>query len=144
MWIVYALLASALWGLEYALMGRLFNGRITPMSLITIQMAIGTLLVGTLAVSSGSFQKDISFIKADPSLLRLILVSAIVFALGSLMIATSVKEGNAVIAGLVEISYPLFIILFLTLFGWNEPLGVRVFLGGALIMLGAVMVHSAT
>jgi drug/metabolite transporter (DMT)-like permease len=144
MWMVYAVMAAALWGLEYAIMGRLLDGRLSPLSLLSIQMAVGTLLIGSVALASGSFHRDMGTITSNTVTLRLIVVSSLVFSLGSYMIATSIQEGNAVLAGLVEISYPVFILLFLVLFGWNEPIGPRALVGGGLILAGALLVQSAT
>jgi drug/metabolite transporter (DMT)-like permease len=144
MWMVYAVAAAALWGLEYAIMGRLLDGRLSPLSLLAIQMAVGTLLIGSVALATGSFHRDVGTITSNATTLRLIVISSLVFALGSYMIATSIQEGNAVLAGLVEISYPLFILLFLIMFGWNEPIGLRALFGGGLILAGAILVQSAT
>ena len=52
MWMVYAVAASALWGLEYALLGRLFAGRLSPLSLLAIQMTVGTVLIGSIALAT--------------------------------------------------------------------------------------------
>lgn len=143
MWMVYAVAAAALWGLEYALMGRLFNGRLSPLSLLAIQMAVGTALIGAVAVATGTLRREIEIITATPETLRLVVLSTLVFTLGSYMIATSIQEGNALVAGLVEISYPLFILFFLVILGWNEPVGLRAVFGGVLIVAGAVLIQSS-
>jgi drug/metabolite transporter (DMT)-like permease len=143
MWMAYAVAAAALWGLEYALMGRLFNGRLSPLSLLSIQMAVGAAMIGTIAIATGTLRRDSAAITSNPEILRLVVISSLVFTLGSYMIATSIKEGNALLAGLVEISYPLFILAFLIILGWNEPVGPRAIVGGILIIAGAVLVQSS-
>jgi drug/metabolite transporter (DMT)-like permease len=143
MWMVYAVAAAALWGLEYALMGKLFNGRLSPLSLLAIQMVVGTILIGSVALATGTLRREALAITSNPETLRLVVISSLVFALGSYMIATSIKEGNALVAGLVEISYPLFILAFLVILGWNEPVGPRALVGGGLIIAGAFLVQSS-
>ena len=143
MWMVYAIAAAAFWGLEYILMGRLFNGRISPLFLLTIQMAIGTALFGSISLATGAMRRDSNEIATNPEAFRLVLMSAVVFALGSYMIARSIKESNALVAGLMEVSYPLFIFAFMAILGWNEPVNHRTVLGGILIVSGAAILQSS-
>lgn len=143
MWMFYAIAAAALWGLEYALLGRLFNGRVSPLSVLAIQMAVGTTVIGAAALTTGSLRRELGMIASNPDTLRLVIISALVFTLGSYMIATSIKEGNALVAGLVEISYPLFILAFLVILGWNEPVGIMAIVGGLFIIIGAVLVQAS-
>ena len=77
MWMVYAIAAAAFWGLEYILMGRLFNGRISPLFLLTIQMAIGTALFGSISLATGAMRRDSNEIATNPEAFRLVLMSAI-------------------------------------------------------------------
>jgi drug/metabolite transporter (DMT)-like permease len=143
MWYVYAAGAAALWGLEYALLGRLFDGRISPLFLLALQMLTGAVIMGSMVVLTGQFHQQVEVATSDRNTMMLILFSTFAFTLGSFLIATSIKEGNAVLAGLAEISYPLFIIVFSVMLGWAEPLNARALIGGALIMVGAVFLKTA-
>jgi drug/metabolite transporter (DMT)-like permease len=143
MWFTYAVAASALWGLEYALMGRLFDGRISPLFLLSIQMLFGALILCTVCVVSGTFAAEAGVAVKSPEIMRLVFFSILVFTLGSYMIATSIQGGNALVAGLVEISYPLFILVFTLALGWAEPIGARALIGGLLIVAGAAIIQSA-
>jgi drug/metabolite transporter (DMT)-like permease len=144
MWFAYAMLASALWGLEYALMGRLFDGRISPLALVSIQMAIGSVFLGGLALATGRMQADIRYIADNNSVLWLVLFSITVFTLGNFFIAASIKEANALLAGLAEISYPLFILVFTIMLGWAEPVSARALVGGILILIGAIFLKTGS
>jgi drug/metabolite transporter (DMT)-like permease len=144
MWFTYAMLASALWGLEYAIMGRLFDGRISPIALVSIQMAIGSVFLGALALATGRMQADIRHIADNNSVLLLVLFSITVFTLGNFFIAASIKEANALLAGLAEISYPLFILVFTIMLGWGEPVSARALLGGVLILIGAIFLKTGS
>jgi drug/metabolite transporter (DMT)-like permease len=143
MWMVYALCAAALWGLEYVLLGRLFDNRISPVFLLSIQMFVGALTLGSICVASGTFTSEIGAATRSWTSILLIVFSTIVFTLGSFMIAASIKEGNALLAGLIEISYPLFILVFSILLGWSEPVGLRALIGGLAILAGAAIIQSS-
>ena len=142
MWLAYALAASALWGFEYAIVGRILGDRLSPLSLVSIQMAVGSLGLGVIAWATGALRRDVSVVSGDQALFWLVLASILVFTLGNLMIAVSIKEGNAVLAGFVEISYPLFIIFFSVLLGWGASLGPRTVFGGLVILVGVLILKS--
>ncbi len=58
----------------------------------------------------------------------------------SLLIASSIKHSNAVVAGLVEISYPLFIIIFSFLILKETNIDFKTIIGGLLIIIGVVII----
>jgi drug/metabolite transporter (DMT)-like permease len=139
MWLLYALLASALWGFEYAIVERILGDRISALSLVAVQMSIGSILLAAAAWGFGTLRSDLVTISNDRGLGLLILASISVFTLGNLMIACSIKEGKAVLAGFIEISYPLFIILFSLLLGWGGNVGPRTVVGGLVILAGVLI-----
>ncbi len=143
LWFFYATAAAALWGLEYVLLGRLFDSRISPIFLLSVQMFTGAVVLGTACIASGTFRAEMDIAMGDRTVLLLIALSAVVFTLGTLLIATSIKEGSPLLAGLVEISYPLFILLFSVLLGWSTPINPRALIGGLLIICGAVILKSS-
>ena len=143
LWFVYASTAAALWGLEYVLLGRLFDSRISPIFLLFVQMLTGALVLGTVCIANGSFKVEVGTAMSSRIVLMLIALSAVVFVLATVLIATSIKEGSPLLAGLVEMSYPLFILFFSIVLGWSDPLNPRVWIGGLLIISGAVILRSA-
>lgn len=143
MWLVYAMSASALWGLEYVLMGRLFDGRISPLFLLSIQMLTSAVTIGSICIATGTFTTELGAATRSPNVIMLVVFSCIVFGLGNLLIATSIQAGNPLLAGLVEISYPLFIVVFAIVLGWSEPVGPRALVGGLTILAGAAILQTA-
>jgi drug/metabolite transporter (DMT)-like permease len=143
MWYFYAIAASALWGLEYALIGRLFDGRVSPLFLLPIQMLVGAAVLGTVCFATGTFHAQIGAATRSSNTMMLIFMSTVVFTLGSFLIATSVKEGSALLAGLAEISYPLFILIFTVMLGWAEPVSARALVGGILILVGSIFIKTS-
>jgi drug/metabolite transporter (DMT)-like permease len=137
MWIVYALLASVFWGLNYVLAERLFKAKVTPVTLVGVEMLFGSIVL--LAVSYFSKLTHDAHVMKDNLWLSLACISTMI--VGNLMIATSIHEKNATLAGLIEISYPVFIILFtLLLFGTNH-MTPSVWVGGSLIFAGVGIIY---
>lgn len=144
MWIYYAVGAAITWGLEYALLDRILGGKVSPVFLRTLQMLAGFLAFGIAACASGKLVEDAQQAIADRGTLFLIAISLCTFSLANLLIALSIRDGNALLAGLVEMSYPIFIVMFsLLLFGAMHVTAHTV-AGGGLIMLGiAVLKHGS-
>ncbi len=143
MWMVYALGASALWGFEYVLLGRLFHDRISPLFLLSIQMLVGSITLGCVCLATGTFSSEIGIATRNWTVMFMIAFSSIVFTLGSILIAVSIQKGNPLLAGLVEISYPLFILIFSLLFGFSETISFRALLGGFIVFVGVLILQSA-
>ena len=139
MWLLYALTAAALWGLEYALVERILGERYSPLVLVSLQMLVGAVVLGTLALRSGGVQKELGLALSNRGDMALILLSTLVFTAGNYMIAKSIDEGNAVVAGFVEISYPVFIILFSLALGWGHAISWRTVLGGVIVLCGIML-----
>jgi drug/metabolite transporter (DMT)-like permease len=142
MWLVYAVAASALWGFEYALVGRILGDRFSPLFLVSLQMFVGALTLGALAVATGTITSEGRVALGERGTVGLILLSTVVFTLGNFMIAASIKEGNAIIAGFVEISYPLFIVLASLAFGWSGQIGWRTIVGGLIVLAGVMLLQT--
>jgi drug/metabolite transporter (DMT)-like permease len=141
-WFAAAAAASALWGLEYVLLGRLFSQRVTPLFLLSIQMFVGGITLGGICIANRSVGAQFALVLADRGVLFVLVLSTAVFAVANLLIATSIKGGSPLLAGLVEISYPLFILLFSMAMGRTAPLDLRTLIGGGLIVCGAALLQS--
>ena len=140
MWIVFALFASLFWGLNYVLAERIFSYKISPLTLVGIEMFIG----GAAFLAISAFHRlgsELTAISADRTLVLLLIAALISTVTGNLLIATSIQSKNATLAGLIEISYPLFIAAFsYLLFGINY-ISIGVACGGALIFGGVVVIY---
>lgn len=136
MWLTYAIAASAIWGFEYALLGRLLGDKLSPLFLLSLQSFVAALTTGVVCAVSGTLRTESAFLTQDGSTLGLVVLSTVTFTLGNFMIAASIKEGNAVAAGFVEISYPLFIIAFSIALGWITHVDVRTIVGGLIVLAG--------
>ena len=48
MWFIYATGAAAVWGLDYFLLERLYQNKLSPLFILSLQMLFGTLCIGFL------------------------------------------------------------------------------------------------
>ncbi len=140
MWILYALGASVLWGLNYVLAEQLYKNIsvITSISITTFFTFIITLLV---TLNRGVLFRDVTAILDSKRLIIILVAEIIVFILADLLIAFSIIEKSATIAGLIEISYPLFIALFAYLIFRESELNMSISIGGLFIFVGVGIIY---
>jgi drug/metabolite transporter (DMT)-like permease len=141
MWIVYALLASLLWGVDYTLAERVLSRKVSPLCLNSFQMLGGAILFVTAFLSRGGAREEIQRAAGDRRLFGLILLTVITGALGNFCIVTSIGSKNATISSLIEVSYPLSVVLFTWLIFHKINLNLGTTLGGAFIILGVVLIY---
>lgn len=139
MWLTWAIGAAVLWGLTYVLMERLFQSiSIVTLLLITSVLACGVFL--PFAWLHGELTRDLKTIWLTPSLLRTLLAYSVVWVAAEICISVSIAAKNASLAGLIEITYPIFIILFSIVLFQENPLNLPVVIGGALIFAGVAII----
>ena len=138
MWLFYAIVAAMLWGLNYSLNERVFEKEVSPATLLVFQAMAGMLIAGL--VGGRSIPGDLRAVATDRATLGFAVAALFSYGLGNLMISLSIQAKNATVAGLVELSYPIFTVLFSYLLfkKWHlSPMGMG---GGVLIMIGVAMV----
>lgn len=139
MWLIFAASASALWGLSYALSEQIYK-----YTSIYTTLAIDTFIISIAffiaSWAKGLLKQDVVAITSSPKVFGLFISGLVVFALAELFIALSITSKNATLAGLIEISYPLFIALFAYLLFRESQLNWGVAAGGLLIFLGVTTV----
>lgn len=139
MWLVYAIFAAVIWGLDYALGEKILQSKISPITLLALQMLLGSLLYLALG-SVARLRADINVIVHNKALLWILLAALISFSAGNLLVFLSIKAKNAVFAGLVELSYPIFTMLFAWLLFNNNRFSVSTALGSLLIFSGIMVI----
>ncbi len=140
MWIIFALGASLMWGLNYVINEQVFKNIsvVTTLALTTIMTGIVMLLIAT----GGHFlQQDLTIITSSRRVLFLIIASTITLIVAELLIGFSITAKSATLAGLIEISYPIFIALFAYLLFKENQLNAPTAIGGALIFIGVFVIY---
>ena len=138
MWIIYALLASILWGLNYSLSERILNS-ISPVSLLALEMAAGGIFFSIIA-SFTNFKQDWKSLLTEPNLFWITLLEVVVVILASFFIVCSVRAKNATAAGIIELIYPLFIIFFSWVLFRENHVNASVISGGIFIFIGVLLI----
>jgi|SRR5579885_891276 drug/metabolite transporter (DMT)-like permease len=141
MWLVYAILAAVLWGLNYAIAERILHN-ISTVTLLALEMLIGGLLF--LIISYFTHLKtDLYLLSTQLKIFWLTLIEIIIVLAANFFIVSSIRGKDATVAGIVELIYPLFTILFTWILFRENHVNTQVIIGGGLILLGVFVISYA-
>lgn len=140
MWLLYSLLSAVIWGANYLFYEKIL-ARISVSTLYFIDLTVGAIVFLFFALFNNAFTKDISLIQSSKSLQILILATVITSILANLFIALAIQSKNATLSTLIEISYPVFIILLGWLLFKENNLSLSVLIGGGLIFSGITVIY---
>lgn len=139
MWRLYAIVASILWGLDYSLTEKALE-KIRLPTLLAVELAVGFVCMIALSLVSGNFKRDVMTLVNARSDLVVVALIVIAFNVANALIVLSIGSKNAALAGIIEISYPLFIVLFSWLLFKEGSLSLSTIVGGALILTGVCLI----
>ena|SRR5579859_2350885 len=135
--VVFALVAAIIWGIDYALADRVLKS-ISVYTLVTIEMFIGTIVFSVIGYNE--IINDVTILKTDHQVLKYFIIDTIGFNIGFYLICKSIQSSNAAVAGLIEISYPIFIIIASWLFFRENHLTLPIIIGGIFIFIGLAII----
>ena len=140
MWFIFAISASVMWGLTYVIDEKIYE-KIS----VSTSLAIASLcaFVVTLAMSyfTGSLKLDLHELATSRNTLGLVMAGTTTLVIAEIFIGLSITAKNATLAGLIEISYPLFIALFAYILFRNNQLTISTIVGGILIFSGVIVIY---
>lgn len=136
-WYVAALAAAITWGIYYPLVDMALK-RISLYSVILLSM-IPVLLAIPLFLNT--VKNDVETVRALPTSEQWIfVVLGLIGLFGEVMVYTAITGKNATLASLIEMTYPLFVVIFTYVFYRQMHITPTVFVGGMLILVGAGLI----
>lgn len=141
LWFIYALGAAVLWGFSYALTDKILKAGIAPIQFFALEFIIALpILILLAAFYSSGIKSGAELLLSNKTLLLYFLLCVFSFVLGTFFIFTSISEKNATLSSIIEISYPLFTILFSWLLFREFHLNFYSVIGAVLILSGTVLI----
>lgn len=140
-WFFYALSAAALWGLGYALSEKLLKqAGIPPSFLLVIQGIVTFLPYLVVSYYLGTLKIGMDAVMMQKWVLPVALLMCLCIVLGNYFILTSISLKNATLSNVIEITYPLFTLLFAFLIFRDVQINLWSALGAGLILSGVVVI----
>jgi drug/metabolite transporter (DMT)-like permease len=133
--VLWALVASVVWGLVYNIDEKL----VLKTNPLTIFLLGNILQLGMLLpyFFTSTWKNDIKTM--DSGQFWLLFIGEILYLISGLAILYAVKYLSAPVASAIEISYPFFVAIF-AYFIFKGEINTNVWIGGALIFIGSVIV----
>lgn len=135
-WAVAATLSAVCWGLHYAIVERL----LVKYSPFTIFLSIIVCTVLFLPFiwkhASQDFQALLSSPWQDKAMLAALVIT---FVVAAFSILYAIESKDAVYASLIEITYPLFVLVFAAILFEYRDMDLRMMIGGSLILMGTML-----
>ena len=139
MWIVFALGASVFWGMSYV-----FNEEIYKKISVFTALGIASLAIFVLTILmayfTGNLKPDLMAIASSKKLMWYVVGGVLALFVAELFIGFSIAAKNATLAGLIEISYPLFIVLFSYIL-FKSTVTIPTMIGGFIIFSGVFIIY---
>jgi drug/metabolite transporter (DMT)-like permease len=139
-WLFYALGAAIIWGVNYAVSGRLLERGMSPQTLFFVDMVCGATAMGLFLVVSGRWQASLHEIRVVRPDLAWLIVAVGAATTAGLLIFMSIEAKNATVASLIEVTYPLFTAFFAWAFFRQTTMNASTIVGALLIFAGVVIV----
>jgi drug/metabolite transporter (DMT)-like permease len=139
MWLIIAIMAAVLWGLNYSLDERIFKNQVSPLTILALQAWAGAIIFSVLSYFSTA-KTDFTILSTNRNTLWLTLGSIAAANIGIYLIAVSIQIKNATFASLIEQTYPIFTILFTYLLFHENHLTKNIMIGGLFILIGTVII----
>lgn len=140
MWLVYAVTAAIIWGLNYTLDGKILENGVSPLVLLAAQCTLGAIVFTILSYFFSSPNLWSTLTAKNNGNWWLFPTTVLVANLGNFFIILSMQAKNSTIAALIELTYPIFTILFTFLLFKENYLNKVTVIGGSLILLGVVII----
>lgn len=136
-WYIAALGAAITWGIYYPLVDMALK-RISVYSIILLSM-IPVLLV--LPIFLKTVSDDIETVRTLPVSEQWVILSlGLIGLFGEVMVYLAISEKNATLTSLIEMTYPIFVVLFAYLFYRQMHVTTSVFIGGMMILIGSGLI----
>jgi drug/metabolite transporter (DMT)-like permease len=141
LWLIYALAAAVIWGINYAVSGRLLERGVSPQALFFVDLVFGAAAVGAVITLTGRWSATVAQVRGlSAGDFAWLLVAVAASTAAGLLIFLSIGAKNATLASLIEVTYPLFTAFFAWVLFRQATLNTDTVVGALLIFVGVVVV----
>lgn len=132
---IYALMASFFWGLMYYANSKIIKTGMTYSQILVFSLPLWFFMMFFLRKDESLI--DLKLIENNKLLIIIFLISSI---LGNFLIFQSLKENDVVVISVLEMTYPIFILLIKFFFErerieWTQMLGILVTIFGVFLVV---------
>jgi uncharacterized membrane protein len=139
-WLIYALGAAVIWGINYAVSGRLLERGVSPPTLFLVDLLFGTMAMVVLISFTGRWNATLAELTNARADTFWLIVAAMAATSAGMLIFLSIEAKNATLSSLIEVTYPLFTAFFAWILFRQSTINLATLIGAALIFVGVLIV----
>jgi len=139
-WMIFAVAAAIFWGASYAASGPILRAGMSPL-IFYFCWSVITFITAAAALVLGGKEKILFLqLRAVGAHTGWFLFSLLAASLGALLTYLAIGEKNPTLASIIEISYPLFVVIFTWLFFQEFQLNAMTCLGAFFVLFGVMLI----
>lgn len=141
LWFICALGTAIMWGFGYALSEKVMKDAFHPlfMMVVTGFLYLGLSLIA--AYFTNNLKSGIQMVEDNPASIISVLLVSLSVVIGSFLILYAISLKNATMVNLIEITYPVFTLLFAYLIMKEVQINVSTLIGGLFIFIGIGIIY---
>ena len=141
LWFYCALGAALLWGFSYALSEKVMKDALSPMFIMVVTGFFYFVISLLIAYFTDNLKGGFTAINQDKSLFLNLLILSLSYVIGAFLIYYAINLKNATMVNLIEITFPIFTLIFAYLLMKEVQINVSTLLGGSLIFIGVGIIY---
>ncbi len=141
LWFFYALISSVLWGLGYVFSEKILKAGISAPFLMLVYLVVSVPIFFLLTHFTNTMKPSFEVMTSNKMVGLYFVVVIASFVVANYFIFVSISMKNATLTNLIEISYPVFTVLFSWLIFKEFHLNLATSLGALLIFSGVTLIY---
>ena len=140
LWLICALITAISWGFGYALSEKLMKDAFSPIFIMVVSGFFYFTLSLILAFFTKQLEPGFQIISEDKTKLIGICILSISYVVGTGLIFYAISLKNATLVNLIEITYPVFTVIFAYVLMKEVQINLGTLIGGLLIFAGVATI----
>ena len=141
MWFLYAVTAAVIWGINYAVGGRVLQRGLSSAGLLFLDVVFALFALGAYFTFTGQWSTLAGQVRQLQGNFHWLFVAMAAGTAANYLSLLAIQNKNATLASLIEISYPFFVAFFAWLLFRDVQLSWATALGGMLILAGIAVIY---
>jgi drug/metabolite transporter (DMT)-like permease len=141
LWFYCALGTAIMWGFSYALSEKVMKDAVHPLFIMVVTGVFYLFLSLAAAYFTDNLKAGLNLIANDKNILFNLVVMSVAYVVGMFLIFYAINLKNASMANLIEISYPVFTIIFAYFISKEVQINLSTFVGGTFIFAGICIIY---
>jgi len=141
LWFICALGTAIMWGFGYALSEKVMKDAFHPLFMMVVTGFLYLALSLIAAYFTNNLKSGVQMVENNPASIISVLLVSLSVVIGSFLILYAISLKNATMVNLIEITYPVFTLLFAYLIMKEVQINVSTLIGGLFIFIGIGIIY---